>query len=99
MERFLYWLEKSVQSGREISEWDAAVKLGRLRAEIPEYMGDSFETISAYGPAAALPHYVTPHANAPVLREQGLYLCDSGGQYSCGTTDHEDRAARGMHPA
>ena len=87
MERFLYWLEKSVQSGREISEWDAAVKLGRLRAEIPEYMGDSFETISAYGPAAALPHYVTPHANAPVLREQGLYLCDSGGQYSCGTTD------------
>ena len=87
MERFLYWLEKSVQSGRKISEWDAAVKLGRLRAEIPEYMGDSFETISAYGPAAALPHYVTPHANAPVLREQGLYLCDSGGQYSCGTTD------------
>ena len=87
MERFLYWLEKSVQSGKEISEWDAAVKLGRLRAEIPEYMGDSFETISAYGPAAALPHYVTPHANAPVLREQGLYLCDSGGQYSCGTTD------------
>ena len=87
MERFLYWLEKSVQSGREISEWDAAVKLGRLRAEIPEYMGDSFETISAYGPAAALPHYVTPHENAPVLREQGLYLCDSGGQYSCGTTD------------
>lgn len=87
MERFLYWLEKSVQSGKEISEWDAAVKLGRLRAEIPEYMGDSFETISAYGPAAALPHYVTPHENAPVLREQGLYLCDSGGQYSCGTTD------------
>ena len=87
MERFLYWLEKSVQSGKEISEWDAAVKLGRLRAEIPEYMGDSFETISAYGPAAALPHYVTPHANASVLREQGLYLCDSGGQYSCGTTD------------
>ena len=87
VERFLYWLEKSVQSGREISEWDAAVKLGRLRSEIPEYMGDSFETISAYGPAAALPHYVTPRGNAPVLREQGLYLCDSGGQYRCGTTD------------
>lgn len=87
MERFLYWLEKSVQGGKEITEWDAAVKLGRLRAEIEEYMGDSFETISAYGPSAALPHYVTPHENAPVLREQGLYLCDSGGQYSCGTTD------------
>ena len=87
MERFLYWLEKSVQGGRVVTEWDAAVMLGRLRSEISEYMGDSFETISAYGPAAALPHYVTPRENAPVLREQGLYLCDSGGQYSCGTTD------------
>lgn len=87
MERFLYWLEKSVQNGREISERDAAVMLGRFRSEIPEYMGDSFETISAYGPAAALPHYVTPRTGAPLLREQGLYLCDSGGQYSCGTTD------------
>ena len=80
-------LEKSVQGGREISEWDAAVMLGRFRSEIPEYMGDSFETISAYGPSAALPHYVTPREGSPVLCEQGLYLCDSGGQYSCGTTD------------
>jgi Xaa-Pro aminopeptidase len=87
MERFLYWLEKSVECGREISEWDAAVKLGQLRADLPDYLGDSFETISAYGPGAALPHYITPHVHAPVLREGGLYLCDSGGQYTCGTTD------------
>lgn len=87
MERFLYWLERSVQNGREVSEWDASVMLGRFRSEIPEYMGDSFETISAYGPSAALPHYVTPKENAPVLKERGLYLCDSGGQFTCGTTD------------
>ena len=87
MERFLYWLERSVDAGREISEWDAAIKLGQLRADLPGYLGDSFETISAYGPGAALPHYVTPHDYAPVLRDGGLYLCDSGGQYDCGTTD------------
>ena len=87
MERFLYWLEKSVEAGREITEWDAAVKLGQLRADQPDYLGDSFETISAYGPGAALPHYVTPHYHAPVIRDEGLYLCDSGGQYNCGTTD------------
>lgn len=87
MERFLYWLEKSVESGREISEWDASVTLGSLRADIEEYRGDSFETISAYGPGAALPHYVTPHKDAPVLKDRGLYLCDSGGQYTLGTTD------------
>lgn len=87
IEKFLYWLERSIQAGKEISEWDAAVRLGGFRAEIEEYRGDSFETISAYGPGAALPHYITPHENAPILREAGLYLCDSGGQYTLGTTD------------
>ena len=87
MERFLYWLERSVDAGREITEWDAAVKLGQLRADLPGYRGDSFQTISAWGPGAALPHYVTPHNYAPVIRGDGLYLCDSGGQFDCGTTD------------
>ena len=81
MEQFLFWLEKSLANDRVVSEWDAAVKLGALRAEIPEYRGDSFETISAWGPGAALPHYITPHSGAPVLEPRGLYLCDSGGQY------------------
>lgn len=87
MEKFLYWLENTVSDGVEITEWDAAVKLGQLRAAIPGYRGDSFETISAYGPGAALPHYITPRENAPVIEAHGLYLCDSGGQYVCGTTD------------
>ena len=87
MVRFLHWLERCMQNDREISEWDAAVKLGQFRAEIPGYQGDSFETISAYGPSAALPHYITPRSGAPVLEAHGLYLCDSGGQYLNGTTD------------
>ena len=87
MEKFLFWLEKSVRAGKGITEWDASVKLVQLRSEVEGYRGDSFETISAYGPGAALPHYVTPNANAPVLAEEGLYLCDTGGQYEYGTTD------------
>ena len=92
MEKFLYWLDKCMENERSVTEWDAAVKLGSLRAEIPEYQGDSFETISAWGPGAALPHYITPHSGAPVLEPRGLYLCDSGGQYYSpetfgGTTD------------
>lgn len=93
MEKFLYWLEKSVEADRCINEWDAAVKLGQLRSELDGYTGDSFETISAYGEGAALPHYITPKTNAPLLEPRGLYLCDSGGQFyagpglSCGTTD------------
>ena len=87
MEKFLYWLETSVAGGREVSEWDASVKLGSLRASIPGYRGDSFETISAYGAGAALPHYITPRVDAPLIEPYGLYLVDSGGQYMNGTTD------------
>ena len=87
MVRFLCWLEKSMQAERRVSEWDASVKLRELRAEGALYQGDSFETISAYGPGAALPHYITPQTDAPLLEPHGLYLCDSGGQYMDGTTD------------
>lgn len=87
MERFLYWLEESLTVGETVTERDAADKLGAFRAEIPGYKGDSFETISAYGPGAALPHYITPQQDAPSLEPHGLYLCDSGGQYIFGTTD------------
>ena len=84
MEQFLYWL---AQRGGAVTEWDAACELGRLRAQVPGYRGDSFQTISAYGPSAALPHYVTPFEGSRLVEERGLYLCDSGGQYLFGTTD------------
>lgn len=85
MEKFLFWLETEAPYG--VSEWDAAKHLSELRCEIEGYQGDSFETISAYGKGAALPHYITPHENAPAIEEHGLYLVDSGGQYIFGTTD------------
>ena len=84
MEQFLYWL--SGNAGR-VNEWEAACELGRLRAQVPGYRGDSFETISAYGPSAALPHYITPATGSALLEPHGLYLVDSGGQYLFGTTD------------
>ncbi len=87
MERFLHWLETEVAFGREVTEWEASEHMTALRAEIPGYRGNSFENISAYGPAAALPHYSTPCEGSAVIRPYGLYLVDSGGQYLTGTTD------------
>ena len=84
MEQFLYWL--SCNAGF-VDEWDAACCLGSLRAQVSGYRGDSFETISAYGPSAALPHYITPSKGSSLLEARGLYLVDSGGQYLFGTTD------------
>ncbi len=84
MEQFLYWVSRHAGM---VNEWEAAQYLGSLRAKVPGYRGDSFETISAYGPSAALPHYVTPRSGSALLEARGLYLCDSGGQYLFGTTD------------
>ena len=87
MECFLHWLETEVASGREVSEWEASEKLTEFRSMVPGYRGNSFENISAYGPSAALPHYSTPCEGSAAIRQAGLYLVDSGGQYLTGTTD------------
>lgn len=87
MECFLHWLETEVASGREVDEWEASEKLTWFRSQIPGYRGNSFENISAYGPGGALPHYSTPKEGSEVIRQCGLYLVDSGGQYLTGTTD------------
>lgn len=87
VEKFLFRLEKALEEGVPVSEKEAALMLRQLREQSEEYISDSFETISAYGAGAALPHYSTPQENSPLLRRKGLFLCDSGGQYLCGTTD------------
>lgn len=87
MEKFLYWLECRMETGSIVNERDAADMLGHIRSSIEGYRGDSFETISAYGSNAALPHYITPVSGGVLLENHGLYLCDSGGQFISGTTD------------
>ena len=87
MERFLYWLEKMIEGGEPLNEYECSLKLHEFRSEIDGFRGESFETISAYGQNAALPHYVTPERGSAELYSKGLYLNDSGGQYLFGTTD------------
>ena len=87
LESFLYWLETSVEGGARITEWDASQKLDSLRAGIEGYRGNSFETISAYGPNAALPHYSTPREGSAEIKPKGLYLVDAGAHFTYGTTD------------
>lgn len=86
MTRFFFWLEQELAS-RPISETEAAQKLSELRATCPDYVSDSFHTISAYGKNAALPHYSAIPGGDAILENKGLYLVDSGGQYLYGTTD------------
>lgn len=86
MTRFLFWLENHVGKQR-LTETEVADKLTSLRSASPGYVSDSFQTISAYGANAALPHYSAVPGNDAELQKRGLYLVDSGAQYRYGTTD------------
>lgn len=85
--RFFKWLEEEVAAGKRITESEASDKLHELRAAMPDFLDESFETISAYGCNAALPHYTTVRGKDAVLEPHGLYLNDSGAHYRYGTTD------------
>ena len=84
--RFLRWIEAHAPSG-EIDELAAAAKLREFRGLRPELKDASFDTISAAGPHAALPHYKVDETSNIPIPPSSIYLCDSGGQYANGTTD------------
>lgn len=79
-----------------ITEVDAADKLEEFRREIPEFLDLSFPTIAGYGSNAAMMHYEATPDNCAVLKAEGLFLVDSGGQYLGGTTDVTRTVALGV---
>ncbi len=84
--RFLRWIEENAPSG-EVDELAAAGQLRAFREALGNLRDLSFDTISAAGPHAALPHYkVDEDSNIPIP-PSSIYLVDSGGQYPAGTTD------------
>ena len=59
----------------------------RFRKLNKNYLRPSFETISATGSNAALPHYIPTKKSNKDIKKNNIFLCDSGGQYKYGTTD------------
>jgi len=86
MTKFLYWLKNhdSIEKENEIS---VANKLLSLRKSNELFHSLSFDSISAIGKNAALPHYRADKNNPVSLKNNSIYLSDSGGQYYDGTTD------------
>ena len=86
MTKFIYWLKTNIgKTG--LTEYDAAQYLDELRLSDPECTDLSFDTISAYGPNAAMMHYQAKADTAATLMPSGMLLVDSGGHYVDGTTD------------
>ena len=84
--RFLKWLSENIGT-TTITELSAAEQLHGYRAEQEGFVGDSFNTISAYKAHGALPHYGASEESNSEIKAEGLFLVDSGGQYFYGTTD------------
>ena len=86
MVKFLYWLDSNLGE-EKITEISASDKLAQLRSEGENFKGLSFRTIAGYKEHAAMMHYSSTPETDVELHEEGMFLVDSGGQYSGGTTD------------
>lgn len=86
MVKFIKWLKTSLH-GKKITEVSAGEKLNEFRRQNVLCIGPSFIPIVAYKDHAAMMHYRASPQTDYTLKEEGLLLVDSGGQYFNGTTD------------
>ncbi|MDX3910862.1 MAG: aminopeptidase P family protein [Sphingobium sp.] len=86
LSRYLHWLSIEAPKGG-LTELGAAAKLRAFREETGKLKDLSFDTISAFGPNGASPHYRVDQNSSLPIETGSLYLVDSGGQYLDGTTD------------
>ena len=86
MTKFIYWLKNKMDI-KTTDELSAAKYLKKLRVKNELFHSLSFDTISAIGKNAALPHYRVTNKNNTKFSLNKIYLVDSGAQYYDGTTD------------
>lgn len=84
--KFLHWLSVEAPKGGQ-TELSAAARLHRFREDTGLLRDLSFDTISAAGPHAAIPHYRVDEESNLAIEPNSVFLVDSGGQYADGTTD------------
>lgn len=100
--RALARVAREVEKGARLTELTVSRIFLDCRAMDPAFRGTSFDTIAAFGPHAAMPHYrPIPQTDSPVVAP-GILLIDSGGLYLCdafaGTTDITRTIAVGRVP-
>jgi Xaa-Pro aminopeptidase len=85
--RHLAWLENELNNDRNVNETRAAEQLENFQNQEALFQMLSFDSISAFGPNAAIIHYSPKAASAERITRNGLYLLDAGAQYLDCTTD------------
>lgn len=92
--KFFAWLENQVLMQTElIDEVEADEQLSRFRETEENFVGLSFDTISATGANGAVIHYKPAKGYCKTIDPSKIYLNDSGSQFLEGTTD----TTRTMH--
>ena len=86
--RFIMELEKRLaNTSARPCEHELSEILIKKRSENPDYLGESFAPIVAFGPNGAQPHYSPSSANPCMVGSRGFLLIDTGAHYPYGTTD------------
>jgi len=83
--KFIYWI-KNINK-KKITEIDTQNKLEKLRKLNKNYLFPSFNTIAGTGSNGAIVHYRASKKSNKTIKNNDIFLCDSGGQYKYGTTD------------
>lgn len=85
---YFAWLEDQLVGQRAVlDEVQGATKLFEIRSKRANFVGNSFNTISASGANGAIIHYGPEEDSCAKIDPNAVYLCDSGAQYLDGTTD------------
>lgn len=71
----------------DFTELSIAKALSDERELEEDYLGPSFSTIAGFGAHGAVVHYSATEETDIPITGNGLLVLDSGGQYTCGTTD------------
>jgi len=86
MVRFLIWMEEAIPKGG-VTECSLADKLLEFRKQNDGFCACSFPTIAGYRGHGAVIHYTASAETDFEIKEEGIFLLDSGGHYETGTTD------------
>ena len=72
--RWMAWLEEKFTRGYHVTEWEAAFRLDEFRRRSENYVSPAYESISATGPNAALPHYTPKKSEQVYISKTTPYL-------------------------
>lgn len=84
--RFFMMVEREAPTGK-LTELGLTKALRAERLKDPDCVDESFAAIVGWNGNGAIVHYEATEESSVTIEGDGLLLVDSGGQYTCGTTD------------